>query len=259
MLTVLDLFSGIGGFSLGLERTGGFKTIQFCEVDEQCQRVLSKHWEHTPIHGDVTTMVGAPADVICGGFPCQDISVAGKGAGVKEGSRSGLWSEFHRLIKEIKPKYAIIENVANLRNNGLERVLKDLWEIGYDAEWHIIPASSVGAPHKRERIWIIAYPQRERQQPPQYEVLGVWDTKRCKEMLFAWNGAEKFTSENVEVRDSGGGRPTQVKSSVRRVNDGVQRRLDRDRLKQIGNSIMPQIAEVIGHSILQHVLLGGSR
>jgi len=250
MLTVLDLFSGIGGFSLGLERTGGFKTVQFCEIDEQCRRVLSKHWAHTPIHDSVRTLRGAHADVICGGFPCQDISVAGKGAGVKEGTRSGLWGEFHRLIKEIKPKYAIIENVANLRNNGLERVLKDLWEIGYDAEWHIIPASAVGAPHKRERIWIIAYPQRERQQQSKHEIVRLWNTEGCKKMLSERNGAEKFTSENVEVRDCGRGRPLQVESSVRRVNDGVQRRLDRVKLKQLGNSIMPQIAEVLGRCIL---------
>ena len=159
-LKVLDLFSGIGGFSLGLERTGGFETVAFCEIDKHAQKVLKKHWPKVPIFEDVIELKGKDLkdiDVICGGFPCQDISVAGKQKGL-EGERSGLWTEFKRLIKEIKPRYAIIENVANLRSKGLNQVLKDLWEIGYASEWHLISASAVGAPHLRERIWIIAYP-----------------------------------------------------------------------------------------------------
>ena len=158
-MRVLDLFSGIGGFSLGLERAG-FETVAFCEVDKKCHQVLKKHWPNVPIFDDVQTLNGddieQSIDVICGGFPCQDISLAGKGAGL-EGERSGLWREFHRLIKEIKPKYAIIENVSALRNRGLDQVLRSLAEIGYDAEWHCIPASAVGAPHRRDRIWIVAY------------------------------------------------------------------------------------------------------
>ena len=180
-LKVLDLFSGIGGFSLGLERTGGFETVAFCEIDEHARKVLNKNWPGTPLFRDVeklrvrgsllgdirleaghlTYAIDAnDIQVICGGFPCQDISVAGKKEGLK-GERSGLWREFKRLIKEIKPRYAIIENVANLRSNGLQQVLKDLWQIGYASEWHIISARSVGAPHLRERIWIVAYPDSE--------------------------------------------------------------------------------------------------
>jgi len=159
-MNVLDLFSGIGGFSLGLDRAG-FKTVAFCEVDKKCQAVLKKHWPDVPIFDDVSNLRGEDIeeaiDVICGGFPCQDISLAGKGAGL-EGKRSGLWTEFHRLIKEIKPKYAIIENVSALRSRGLDQVLRSLAEIGYDAEWHCITAASVGAPHRRDRIWIVAYP-----------------------------------------------------------------------------------------------------
>ena len=159
-MNVLDLFSGIGGFSLGLDRAG-FKTVAFCEVDKKCQAVLKKHWPDVPIFDDVSNLRGEDIeetiDVICGGFPCQDISLAGKGAGL-EGERSGLWTEFHRLIKEIKPKYAIIENVSALRSRGLDQVLRSLAEIGYDAEWHCITAASVGAPHRRDRIWIVAYP-----------------------------------------------------------------------------------------------------
>lgn len=160
-MNVLDLFSGIGGFSLGLERAG-FKTVAFCEVDKKCQAVLKKHWPDLPIFDDVSNLKGKDIeekiDVICGGFPCQDISLAGKGAGLA-GKRSGLWSEFHRLIEEIRPKYAIIENVSALRSRGLDQVLREISEIGYDAEWHCITAASVGAPHRRDRIWIVAYPR----------------------------------------------------------------------------------------------------
>ena len=171
-MNVLDIFSGIGGFSLGLERAG-MKTVAFCENDKFCRKVLKKHWPKVPIFDDVKNIRVKPGyliadedgceglydnriDVICGGFPCQDISVAGKKEGI-HGKRSGLWKEFKRLIKEVKPRYAIIENVANLRANGLETVLGDLAELGYDGEWHIIPARAVGAPHLRERIWIIAW------------------------------------------------------------------------------------------------------
>lgn len=164
MLRVLDLFSGIGGFSLGLERTGGFRTVAFCELEPYCRAVLGKHWPDVPcfadvrlLDGEVLDIVGVERpDVICGGFPCQDISLAGKGAGLA-GERSGLWREFHRLIAELRPAFAIIENVSALRSRGLDEVLGSLAAIGYDAEWHCIPAAAVGAPHRRDRIWIIAY------------------------------------------------------------------------------------------------------
>ena len=161
-VAVLDIFSGIGGFSLGLEKTG-MKTIAFCEINSFCQKILKKHWQSVPVFSDITILTNKDfkalpkIDVIAGGFPCQDISVAGKGGGIAA-KRSGLWKEFARLINEIRPKYAIIENVANLRSQGLISVLQDLWEIGYDAQWHCIPASAFGAPHRRDRIWIVAYP-----------------------------------------------------------------------------------------------------
>jgi DNA (cytosine-5)-methyltransferase 1 len=163
-LQVLDLFSGIGGFSLGLERTGGFKTVAFCEIEPFPRKVLVKHWPEVPQYEDVRTLTaerlaadGIAVDVICGGFPCQDISTAGKGAGLA-GERSGLWREIARLVGELRPSYVIVENVSALLGRGLGTVLGDLAEIGYDAEWHCIPASHVGAPHRRDRIWIVAYP-----------------------------------------------------------------------------------------------------
>jgi len=160
-LRVLDLFSGIGGFSLGLERTGGFETVAFCEIDPFCRRVLAKHWPNVRQFHDVTKLRGedvGPVDVICGGFPCQDISFAGKGAGL-DGERSGLWREYARLIGELRPLYVLVENVAALLSRGLGDVLGDLAALGYDAEWHCIPASAVGAPHRRDRVWILAHAQ----------------------------------------------------------------------------------------------------
>jgi DNA (cytosine-5)-methyltransferase 1 len=165
-LNVLDLFSGIGGFSLGLERAG-MRTVAFCEIEPYPRAILRQHWPAVPCYDDVRTLTAerlvadgiGPIDVICGGFPCQDISSAGKGNGI-DGERSGLWSEYARLVGEIRPRYVIVENVAALLGRGLDRVLGDLSTLGYDAEWHCIPASAVGAPHQRDRIWIVAYPAR---------------------------------------------------------------------------------------------------
>src|SRR5215831_14699037 len=165
-MNVLDLFSGIGGFSLGLERAG-MRTVAFCEIDPYCQAILRRHWPNVPIFDNVGTFHIAaidydfpPINVICGGFPCQDISVAGKGAGI-DGAQSGLWSQYARIIGEVRPRYVIVENVAALLGRGLERVLGDLAALGFNAEWHCIPASAVGAPHRRDRIWIVAYPARK--------------------------------------------------------------------------------------------------
>src|SRR5690606_27634185 len=123
-LRVLDLFSGIGGFSLGLERTGGFETVAFCEIEEFPRRVLAKHWPEVPCYHDVRELTadtlrrdGIAVDVICGGFPCQDISEAGKLGGI-EAERSGLWSEIVRLVRELRPQFLIVENVADLLIRG---------------------------------------------------------------------------------------------------------------------------------------------
>ena len=171
-MKVLDIFSGTGGFSLGLESTG-METVAFCEKDKKCRLVLKKHWPDVPIYKDVRYLnekrlredgIGWP-DVICGGFPCTDISVAGKQSGLS-GEQSGLWKEFSRLISEIRPKYAIVENSSNLFSGQygewIRSIFGELAEIGYDAEGHLIPASVVGAPHLRDRAWILAYPNSER-------------------------------------------------------------------------------------------------
>lgn len=170
-MKVLDLFAGIGGFTLGLERAG-FETVAFCEIEPHAQKILKKNWPEVPIYDDVRTITaerlasdGIRVDVITGGFPCQDISVSGNQAGIQDGTRSGLWSECARLLGEIRPKYAIFENVTNLlnghRGDWFKRVLWDISALGYDAEWHCIPASELGAHHHRDRVWIIAYPNRD--------------------------------------------------------------------------------------------------
>ena len=170
-MKVLDLFSGIGGFSLGLERAG-METVAFCEIEPFPRAVLKKHWPEVLCYEDVRTLTAArlaadginEIDVICGGFPCQDLSLAGRMVGM-DGTRSGLWSEIARLIGELRPRYAIMENVANLLSGPagrsgewFGRVLGDLASLGYDAEWHCIPAGNLGAPHERDRVWIVAYP-----------------------------------------------------------------------------------------------------
>ena len=162
-MRMLDLFSGIGGFSLAAEWVWGdeLEIVGFCENEPYPQKVLKKNFPGVPIYKDIKELDGEAfkdIDLITGGFPCQDISVAGKGAGI-EGARSGLWSEMHRLISHIRPRYVIIENVPMLTVRGGTRVISDLAEAGYDAEWQIVGADDVGAWHRRKRIWIVAYPE----------------------------------------------------------------------------------------------------
>lgn len=328
-MKVLDLFSGIGGFSLGLE-AAGMETIAFCEREPFCQEVLKKHWPDIPCHDDVTTLDGkqynGTVDVIAGGFPCQDISLAGKGAGLA-GERSGLWFEYLRIIKEAQPRYVIIENVSALRSRGLEEVLRSLAEIGYDAEWHCIPASAVGAPHQRDRIWIVAYAQSKRyecgessQQTSSERTVeggrtseGLWLTEPCNESSIRSDVSNSTSTEQQghsgrelheqerhmaatrteDLRQEDGqaspdfarsddktlaypngqrgrlwnsqrqdaedawesSRRSQfwnwdVEPDVGRVADGIPARTHR--LRCLGNSIVPQIAQIIGQAIMEY-------
>tara|TARA_R110000824_G_scaffold371172_1_gene560850 strand:- start:616 stop:1527 length:912 start_codon:yes stop_codon:yes gene_type:complete len=162
MFKVLDLFSGIGGFSRGLGLTGGFETVAFCEIEKFPQKVLTKHWPNVPIYEDVRNVTaeqlrsdGIFPNVITGGFPCQDISIAGKGAGIN-GSSSGLWFEYQRIIADIRPKYAIVENVSALLGRGLSVVLGGLAEVGYDAAWTVYDSQHFGVPQRRRRVYILA-------------------------------------------------------------------------------------------------------
>lgn len=164
MLRVLDLFSGIGCMSLGLDRTGGFQTVAFCEIEPFPASVFAQYWPDIPNLEDVTTaeFTEGMADVVVGGFPCQDLSDAGLRAGLS-GERSGLYRELVRAIRVVRPKYAIVENVAALLNRGMGTVLGDMAEIGYDLEWDCVPAEVVGAPHERDRVWIVAHANDQRQ------------------------------------------------------------------------------------------------
>ena len=292
-LRVLDLFSGIGGFSLGLERTGGFETVAFCEIEEFPRRVLKKHWPEVPCYNDVRTLTadvlrcdGIAVDVITGGFPCQDLSTAGKQRGMGEGTRSGLWSEIVRLIGELRPEYVIVENVANLlsgpsekRGGWFGRVLGDLAECGYDAEWENIPASALGAPHRRERVWLCAYPAQDgdkeqhlplggtRAAAPQ----GTWEPDQLHSV--AGSGAPYVSNANShdaqgqqprganpqgwagQITGSPGslsailGRQWEIEPSVGRVAHGVPD--GAHRLAALGNAVVPAIPELIGRAILQ--------
>lgn len=287
-MNVLDLFSGIGGFSLGLERAG-MRTIAFCEADPVCRQVLRKHWPVVPIFEDVKTLsakdIHESVDIICGGFPCQDISVAGLGAGLA-GERSGLWYEFHRLIEEIKPRYVIIENVSALRTRGLDEVLRCLAAIGFDAEWHCIPASAVGAPHQRDRVWVVAYPQCDGFSAP--EIAGsiaqaIREKQTRQNDAFNSEGAGGISTTEGNVADpkqqgsqgrlhwwanqerqselgylgrcsSMDGQPIEnwwhIEPELGRVAHGISGRTHR--LRQLGNAVVPQIPELIGRAILQY-------
>lgn len=269
-LKVLDLFSGIGGFSLGLERTGGFETVAFCEIDPFARKVLKKHWSAIPIFEDVRTLKGeqvSKANVITGGFPCQDISVAGARAGIEEHTRSGLWSEIIRLAGELRPLIIIVENVANLlagptENPGkwFSRVLGDLAALGFDAEWHSIPASAFGAPHVRDRVWIVAYSRStgldglriaERIQA-EISKLGDKALANAEEItrihgLFD-KGLCAFTDGMPNGLEWSGQQWPETEPLLCRVDDGIPDRVGRT--GACGNAVVPIIPETIGNAIL---------
>ena len=161
-LKILDGFAGIGGFSYAAHRiVGGFETTQFIEIDKFCQKLLAKRFPNIPIHDDVRTFTAnlGEFDVFCSGFPCQDISVAGLQKGITKETRSGLFFEVIRIIRMVRPKFIVLENVAAILNNGLDIVLGELSEAGYDAEWAIVSCEDMGGCHRRQRWWCVAYPK----------------------------------------------------------------------------------------------------
>lgn len=189
-MTIGSLFSGIGGLELGFERAGLGPVIWQCEIDPFCRGVLAKHWPDAVRLEDVRTLgrsTVVPVDLVCGGFPCQDVSLAGRGAGIAEGTRSGLWIEFARILEELRPSIVVVENVPGLRNRGLRRVLADLAALGFDASWTTLGAYEVGAPHRRDRLFIVAAdPDRvdirdiaERIEVRRNDVRASWETIAC--------------------------------------------------------------------------------
>lgn len=253
MLRVLDLFSGIGGFSLGLERTGGFKTVAFCEIDPFCQRVLHKHWKGAQIHEDIRGLTRhmlrgvLPIHVICAGFPCQDISLAADAPAGVFGERSGLWQSVIRLLCDFRDAgdplpLLILENVSALLHRGLDVILAELAAIGYDAEWHCIPASAVGAPHPRDRLWIVAYTP---------EMFGAEFGRDKSRRLLSPDGLLSFVYDEGRENHFAAWRATE--SELDRTLHGVSDRVDR--LGALSNSVVPQIPELIGNAILQSMCL----
>lgn len=243
-LRLLDLFSGIGGFSLGLERTGGFETVAFCEIDLFCRQVLAKHWPEVECHEDVAVAnfehVG-PVDVVAAGFPCQDVSVAGDvwglGAGLA-GERSGLFWHVVRAIRLVGRPLVLLENVAALLDRGMGSVLGALATAGYDAEWNCFPAAAVGAPHSRDRTWIAAYPGEEGRQGylVNWEAFSVSNASQVAKLgeYRAICGPE-WASDFPNVS----------------MGDGLPGDVVRSTIAACGNSIVPKIPELIGRAILE--------
>ena len=233
--TVGSLFAGIGGFDLGFARAG-YDILWQVEIDRYCQKVLAKHFPEAKRYGDIRDCGRAnlvPVDVICGGFPCQDISNAGCRVGI-DGDRSGLWREMYRIIGELRPRFVLVENVAALLGRGIGRVLGDLAEIGYDAEWKIISAANVGAPHLRERVWILAHTRSLRREGSR-EPIDTGDSP---------TSGEGQTGDAFDVRL---GDFWAIEPNVGRVAHGVPRRVDR--LRGLGNAVVPQIPELFAHHI----------
>jgi DNA (cytosine-5)-methyltransferase 1 len=270
-VNVGSLFSGAGLMDYGLTRAG-FEHSWFCEIDPFCRRVLERRWPGVPIYEDVRTL-RAPerVDLLAGGFPCQDVSQVGRRAGIA-GERSGLWDHFARLISELRPRYVLVENVPGLLVRGMGRVLGDLAAVGYDAEWDCLPASAFGAPHLRARIFILAYPRGRWGSPD--GVRAGWDSAgrggetmadtkgECGALRPAEGGrAGRPASGSPEMAYSNGEplvtspvawperHPWTTEPDVGRVANGVPARVDR--LRALGNGVVPQISEWIGRRILE--------
>ena len=290
-LNVLDLFSGIGGFSLGLESTGFFKTIAFVEKDKFCQKVLQKNFPNIPIENEVRNVKGKrfKADVITGGFPCQPFSVAGKRKGTDDDRF--LWGETIKIVSEQKPRWFIGENVEGIINiqNGLvfRQIKDDLESKGFEVQSLTIPASGVGAWHERKRVWIIGCnvsnsntrlgigENQEIQTRGNTTSISGEDVSNSKRNEYQhstirksgtnkiwgfYSKKEKQATHDVRSKttrcDGVFGTQTwwQTQSSVCRVPNGVSDELDKgraNRIKSLGNSIVPQIAREIGQAIFK--------
>lgn len=257
----IELFAGIGGFSLGFERAG-MECVGHCEINPYAQKVLKKHWPDVPLYPDVTKLKGdefGKVELIAGGFPCQDISTAGKQVGIT-GKRSSLFNEIIRLSAICNPKWIVLENVANLifGNNGawFRYCMGQIAKIGYNAEWEIIRASDVGAPHRRARIWIVVYPNSNRYKCRKKPIVGgIQKIQRnrssdlCKNVANAKGIYAQGQYEGPREIKLGGSNWWATEPKLGRVAYGVPQRVDR--LKCLGNALVPQIAEFIGRRIME--------
>lgn len=257
-MNVLSLFSGIGGIDLGLERAG-MRTAAFCEINPFCRAVLAKRWPGVPCYVDIRELTaerlaadGIFADVICGGFPCQDISSAGKKTGIS-GVRSRLWIEYARLVRELRPRYLLVENSSALLARGLGIVLGDLAEIGYDAEWHCIPASAIGAEHGRDRLWLIGYAHSESKSRQSFDAETSWSAADVSNAECGLGPLGRYLAGDGWQRELDASIPWNGKAEDQPdflgVADGLPKRMDR--LRALGNSVVPQIPELIGRAIMR--------
>ena len=278
-LTVGSLFAGIGGFDHAA-RTVGWTTKWYSEIDPYACQVMAQNFPEAINLGDVRGISRPPAvDVLCGGFPCQDISHSGKGAGLS-GARSGLWRQFARIIDEIRPTWIVIENASALRTRGLGTVLRDLDAVGYVGEWHCVSACAVGAPHQRDRAWIIARRATRRDDWIACDACGEAWCAICEMHVGEcscipaeqWEALADAMCLRTQISDSGqlaaeqepgrngttggvGFGPAEywaTQPRVDRVSHGTPHRWDRTRCA--GNAIVPQIAEVIFRAINQFSL-----
>ena len=260
-----SLFSGIGGFELGLERAGVGHTVWQVEKDLFCRRVLAKHWPSVERYEDVREVGSASlpmVDVICGGFPCQDVSGAGKGAGLA-GARSGLWYEYRRIVSETRPRFVVVENVASGARRWLPHVRRDLHVLGYRTRAFSLSAFDVGAPHLRRRVFVLAAESERVKLRNEQGWRGGPNRQGATES--ANDGAGGVATDPDSVREpqpqrgqreqwrwSRNGSGWQAEPPVCGVDDGPARRLDRARrLKALGNAVVPQCAEVIGRILLE--------
>jgi len=299
-----SLFSGIGGFELGLERAiPGSKTVWQCEQDTFCQKILAKHWPDAIIYDDVRTINNQvePIDILCGGFPCQDISIAGKQRGIHEGNKSSLWWEMHRIIGILEPRIIVLENVAAITSVGGTDVIGSLAEIGYDCQWSVISAAQCGAPHRRDRWFCIAYPHSTNETitrkttksktigrirktiiQPKNKYTGEENTggknihhirwpnisetssnPGCKRFQEYPNQLQQTIRETSSLSQHSHWRTShsewnywkeyQAPSAICRVDDGIPNRVDR--LRALGNAIVPQCSEWIGSQLVNSGLI----
>lgn len=297
-MRVLSLFAGIGGIDLGLE-AHGCTTVAYSEIDPYASRVMARRFPNAVNLGDITTIdwevanrEHGPFDIICGGFPCQDISLAGKGAGIADGTRSGLWSCYADAVRVIRPRGVLVENVSALLARGIDRVLGDLAACGYDAEWDCVPAASVGAPHLRDRVFIVAYrsdacaegadtysdgcevePERERHsrrindREQRHDAHGFCGSNERRAATTVANelGAQvphqrrqPAIEQSRRPSSAWGSWTTPAGSDWWRVEPGVGRVAHGiparvDRLRCLGNAVVPQVAEHVAGILMERM------
>lgn len=257
-LTIGSLFSGIGGLELGLEMAGIGSVVWQVELDAYCRAVLAMHWPNARRYSDVTS-VGArdlgAADIVCGGFPCQDISSAGKRAGIR-GARSGLWFQFARIVGEIRPQWVVVENVASGARSWVDVVVQGLGEHGYACLPIPIAAADVGAPHERSTVFIVAAhadARRKLAQPIHAKVAGSPAPTNAQQLQLRHEQGRRGRSGRRNAAELAHAGWCAAQPDMVRVVHGVSRELDSAtaRIRALGNAVVPQCAEVIGHVLLQ--------